>query len=170
MIKREQFRTRWLVFITIHLNITDLWLVYIFRYKFCSEIRKVRMTLTYVFRQLSSSPPPATLVGKLFKTNFIDNYFTSSWDFSTIYAILLQNLLWKVDDNLFACLKTYPLNWTLSVTDLKRYSAHKENLRHNTGWHKKTGTFENPNKNWRNPRKNIYWQKLNHYNLPFKRQ
>ena len=22
-----------------------------------------------------------------------------------------------------------------------------------TGWHKKTGTFENPNKNWRNPRK-----------------
>jgi len=22
-----------------------------------------------------------------------------------------------------------------------------------TGWHKKTGTFEKPNKNWRNPRK-----------------
>ena len=35
---------------------------------------------------------------------------------------------------------------------------------------KKTGTFEKPNKNWRNPRKKIYWQKLNHYNLPFKRQ
>ena len=34
----------------------------------------------------------------------------------------------------------------------------------------KTGTFEKPNKNWRNPRKKIYWQKLNHYNLPFKRQ
>jgi len=31
-----------------------------------------------------------------------------------------------------------------------------------TGWHKKTGTFEKPNKNWRNPRKKIYWQKLNH--------
>jgi len=30
-----------------------------------------------------------------------------------------------------------------------------------------TGTFEKPNKNWRNPRKKIYWQKLNHYNLPF---
>ena len=30
-----------------------------------------------------------------------------------------------------------------------------------TGWHKKTGTFEKPNKNWRNPRKKIYWQKLN---------
>jgi len=36
-----------------------------------------------------------------------------------------------------------------------------------TGWHKKTGTFEKPNKNWRNPRKKMYWQKLNHYNLPF---
>jgi len=36
-----------------------------------------------------------------------------------------------------------------------------------TGWHKKTGTSEKPNKNWRNPRKKIYWQKLNHYNLPF---
>ena len=35
---------------------------------------------------------------------------------------------------------------------------------------KKTGTFEKPNKNWRNPRKKIYWQKLNHYNFPFKRQ
>ena len=35
---------------------------------------------------------------------------------------------------------------------------------------KKMGTFEKPNKNWRNPRKKIYWQKLNHYNLPFKRQ
>ena len=34
----------------------------------------------------------------------------------------------------------------------------------------KTGTFEKPNKNWRNPRKKICWQKLNHYNLPFKRQ
>jgi len=32
-----------------------------------------------------------------------------------------------------------------------------------TGWHKKTGTFEKPNKNWRNPRKKIYCQKLNHY-------
>jgi len=31
-----------------------------------------------------------------------------------------------------------------------------------TGWHKKTGTFEKPNKNWRNPRKKIYWHKLNH--------
>ena len=39
-----------------------------------------------------------------------------------------------------------------------------------TEWQKKTGTFEKPNKNWRNPRKKIYWQKLNHYNLPFKRQ
>ena len=39
-----------------------------------------------------------------------------------------------------------------------------------TGWHKKTGTFEKPNKNWRNPRKKVYWQKLNHYNLPFKGQ
>ena len=37
-------------------------------------------------------------------------------------------------------------------------------------WYKKTGTFEKPNKNWRNPRKKNYWQKLNHYNLPFKRQ
>jgi len=36
-----------------------------------------------------------------------------------------------------------------------------------TWWHKKTGTFEKTNKNWRNPRKKIYWQKLNHYNLPF---
>jgi len=32
-----------------------------------------------------------------------------------------------------------------------------------TGWYKKTGTFEKPNKNWRNPRKKMYWQKLNHY-------
>jgi len=24
----------------------------------------------------------------------------------------------------------------------------------------KTGTFEKPNKNWRNPRKKIYWQKM----------
>jgi len=36
-----------------------------------------------------------------------------------------------------------------------------------TEWHKKTGTFEKPNKNWRNLRKKMYWQKLNHYNLPF---
>jgi len=40
-------------------------------------------------------------------------------------------------------------------------------LSRGTEWHKKTGTFEKPNKNWRNPRKKIYWQKLNHYNLPF---
>ena len=33
----------------------------------------------------------------------------------------------------------------------------------------KKRTFEKPNKNWRNPRKK-YWQKLNYYNLPFKRQ
>jgi len=32
----------------------------------------------------------------------------------------------------------------------------------------KTVTFEKPNKNWRNPTKNNYWQKLNHYYLPFK--
>ena len=43
-------------------------------------------------------------------------------------------------------------------------------LQHSTGWHKKTRTFEKPNKNWRNPRKKNYWQKMNHYNLPFKRQ
>ena len=30
--------------------------------------------------------------------------------------------------------------------------------------------LEKPNKNWRNPRKKIYWQKLYHYNFPFKRQ
>ena len=40
----------------------------------------------------------------------------------------------------------------------------------NTEWQKKKQTFEKHNKNWRNPRKKIYWQKLNHYNLPFKRQ
>jgi len=40
----------------------------------------------------------------------------------------------------------------------------------NREWHKKTGTFEKPNKNWINPRKKIYWQRFNHYNLPFKRQ
>ena len=34
----------------------------------------------------------------------------------------------------------------------------------------KNGNFKKPNKNWRNPRKKIYWQKLNHYNLSFKRQ
>ena len=28
-----------------------------------------------------------------------------------------------------------------------------------TGWHKKMRTFEKPNKNWRNPKKKIYWQK-----------
>ena len=39
-----------------------------------------------------------------------------------------------------------------------------------TEWHKKRGTFEKPNKNWINPRKKIYWQKFNHYNLPFKRK
>ena len=33
---------------------------------------------------------------------------------------------------------------------------------------KKTGTSEKPNKNCRNPRKKIYSQKLNHYNLPFR--
>jgi len=31
---------------------------------------------------------------------------------------------------------------------------------HNTEWHKKRGTFEKPNKNWRNPTKKSYWQKL----------
>jgi len=110
--KREQFYTRWLGFITIHLlNITDLWIVYIFRYKFYSEINKVYMTLTYVFRQLSStSPPPPTLVEQFIKTKFIPNYFTSSWDFSIIKANLLQNLLRKVDDNLLAYLKTNYLN------------------------------------------------------------
>ena len=41
-----------------------------------------------------------------------------------------------------------------------------------TEWHKKTGTFgKKTNKNWWNSRKKKnYWQKLNHYNLPFKRQ
>ena len=39
-----------------------------------------------------------------------------------------------------------------------------------TEWHKKTGTFEKLKKNWRNPRNKNYWQKLNHYNLLFKRQ
>jgi len=46
------------------------------------------------------------------------------------------------------------------------YSSVKRSL-NCTGWHKKTGTFEKPNKNWRNPRKKMYWQKMNHYNLPF---
>jgi len=32
---------------------------------------------------------------------------------------------------------------------------------------KKKGTFEKPNKNWRNSRKKNYSQKLNNYNLPF---
>jgi len=48
---------------------------------------------------------------------------------------------------------------------LNRYRG--DTMKQCTGWHKKTGTLEKPNKNWRNQRKNIYWQKLNHYNLPF---
>ena len=35
---------------------------------------------------------------------------------------------------------------------------------------KKRELLKKPNKNWRNPRKKTYWQKLNHYNLTFKRQ
>ena len=35
---------------------------------------------------------------------------------------------------------------------------------------KKKNKKKPPNKNLRNPRKKNYWQKLNHYNLPFKRQ
>ena len=57
---------------------------------------------------------------------------------------------------------------------IRRYAAHtctelKKTKLHSTGWHKKGGTFEKPNKNWRNPTTTkIYWQKLNHYYLPFK--
>ena len=53
---------------------------------------------------------------------------------------------------------------------IQKYLKPRLQALQNTERHKKTGTFEKPNKNWRNPRKKIYWQKLNHYNLPFKRQ
>jgi len=36
------------------------------------------------------------------------------------------------------------------------FQLHSRASRTHTGWHKKTGTFEKPNKNWRNPRKKIY--------------
>ena len=49
--------------------------------------------------------------------------------------------------------------------ELRSISSCRASVEINTGWHKKTGTFEKPNKNWRNPMKKIYWQKLNHYNL-----
>jgi len=60
-----------------------------------------------------------------------------------------------------------------------------ENTNAYTFWHKYTNTctekfktklqgdtkknvkFEKPNKKWRNATKKFYWQKLNHYNLPF---
>ena len=61
--------------------------------------------------------------------------------------------------------------WRLTnVTEHVYVQVHLLVYRTSTGWHKETGTFENSNINWRNPRKNIYLQKLNHYNLPFKRQ
>ena len=47
-------------------------------------------------------------------------------------------------------------NWNLFL--FRKYKLYTE-------WHKKTGTFEKPNKNWRNSRKKNYWQKLNHCNL-----
>ena len=50
----------------------------------------------------------------------------------------------------------------LWVTVLMHWTLH-------TGWHKKTGTFEKPNKNWRNPRKKSYWQKLNHCHYTFQK-
>ena len=53
------------------------------------------------------------------------------------------------------------------IMSLHFASIHKAQIQSDT---KKTGTFEKPNKNWRNPRKKNYWQKLNHYNLHFKRQ
>ena len=66
-------------------------------------------------------------------------------------------------------------NYVIHIKKINIYSIYytiacKVNQTFNTEWHKKKGTFEKPNKNWRNPRKKIYWQKLNHYNLPFKRQ
>jgi len=36
-----------------------------------------------------------------------------------------------------------------------------------TGWHKKNGKFWNTQQKLKNSKKKIYWQKLNHYNLPF---
>jgi len=42
-------------------------------------------------------------------------------------------------------------NWNLFL--FRKYKLYTE-------WHKKTGTFEKPNKNWRNSRKKNYWQKL----------
>ena len=53
------------------------------------------------------------------------------------------------------CWKIKLLN-TNCVFSLQRLSATFIILRRNeqgTGWHKKTRTFEKPNKNWRNPRK-----------------
>ena len=38
------------------------------------------------------------------------------------------------------------------------------------GWHKKNGNFWKTQQKLKKSKKKIYWQKLNHYNLPFKRQ
>ena len=54
--------------------------------------------------------------------------------------------------------------------NISLYSFSKEKYFRQIQGDTKKGTFEKPNKNWRNPRKKIYWQKLKRYNLPFKRQ
>ena len=40
----------------------------------------------------------------------------------------------------------------------------------NTGWHKKNGSFRKTQQKLKKSEKKNYWQKLNHYNLHFKRQ
>ena len=60
--------------------------------------------------------------------------------------------------------------WNFKFSNIQRdlvFVSYKNRLYRVT---QKTGTFVKPNKNWRNPRKKNYWKKLNHYNLPFKRQ
>jgi len=56
---------------------------------------------------------------------------------------------------------------TVATLENERTVRSRNSVTTDTGDTKKTRTFEKPNKNWRNPRKKNYWQKLNNYNLPF---
>ena len=57
------------------------------------------------------------------------------------------------------CFKLHSAKSVSSLCDMRQSNARAnktsgwDNLQHGTEWHKKTGTFEKPNKNWRNTRK-----------------
>ena len=79
-----------------------------------------------------------------------------------VLPVLLFFCLQKYDSfQIIFALKRFPT--TTKHVEQTRFPQ----LRFSTGWHKKTGTIEKPNKNWRNPQKKKLFTEIEPLQLAF---